>query len=240
MIIFLFSQLLYNTKRNSSKSGQLTQSCPHSLSGNENFITTHFLLMEAINSRENLTITSLLSNCQYVSKHKILSRIFLLPLTKKPENPYLSSSQYPMQMLRNRHFDIVWGKFMQATCRLYVGFMQDENKAISIKYRKLQRFYVGMQAPFEFLHRKRTKKQHEAIMTQTITTCKTVGVNPSMLAPGSAAILVRTLFSRPTTYNNRYAREGTMNTKSERQRISVVAGMTTKFVRRKQVEKRPK
>ena len=54
-----------------------------------------------------------------------------------------------------------------------------------------------------------------------------------MLAPGMAAIIARTLFSKPATYNNRYAREGKMSTTSASQRMMVAAGMTMKFVRRK-------
>ena len=55
-----------------------------------------------------------------------------------------------------------------------------------------------------------------------------------MLAPGSVAIFVRMAFSRPTIYNNnKYAKDGMMSTRSDNQSISVAAGMTMKFVRRK-------
>ena len=109
-------------------------------------------LMAAINSRENLTPTSLPDNLQYVPKQKILSRIFLLLLSPEPAKPYLSSRYLPMQMLRNGHFDIILAIFMQVLCRHHVGFMQAIIIIILQKYRQLYCFYVGMQALLQILN----------------------------------------------------------------------------------------
>jgi hypothetical protein len=54
-----------------------------------------------------------------------------------------------------------------------------------------------------------------------------------MLAPGRAAIHKSIWFRESTTYINRYAREGINKTTSERYRIRVAAGITTRLVNRK-------
>ena len=40
-------------------------------------------------------------------------------------------------------------EIMQALCRLYVGFMQEENYKDYRKYNGFKHFYVGMQAKYE-------------------------------------------------------------------------------------------
>ena len=71
------------------------------------------------------------------------------------------------------------------------------------------------------------------MITYVIHTCNRVGCSLSMLAPGSVAIPVNSRFNASTIYINRYAKEGISRTNSERYRIRLAAGTTTRFANRK-------